>query len=115
MLLSFVVCVLGRFLVVWRVSWVDVLSFWDVLGGLWGVFGGLWEVFWGLLGALGAILAHLGPKSQHNTKKHGFLDPLPAPLGAILGTSFQIFSLKIRLLSVFVEVFFVSCFLKVLG
>ena len=41
-LLSFVVRILGRFLVVLGVSWVDVWSFGAVLGGLLGGLGGSW-------------------------------------------------------------------------
>ena len=89
-------------------------KFWDV----WGVFGrclgcvfwNVWEVFGGSLGGLRAILAQLGPMNQHDTKKHGFLNPPLAPLGAILGTSFHICSLKIRLMSVFVEFFLWAVF-----
>ena len=52
-LLSFVVWVLGRFLVVLGVSWVDFLV---VLGGLKRVLGALLEV----LGALAPLLGDLG-------------------------------------------------------
>ena len=59
-LLSSVVWVLGRFLVIFEVSWVDFWLSWKVLGGLLGHLGGSLGVLEGSWAALGPSWAAMG-------------------------------------------------------
>ena len=77
-LLSFVVRVLGRFLVVLGVSWVDFWSFGRSFGGSWGGLGGSWA-------PLGRLLGGLVPSWVVRVVLGSFLEPAPPYGHPLLG------------------------------
>ena len=79
-LLSSFVCVFVRFLIVWRVSWVDFGSFWGVLGGSWAPLGASWRGLGGSWRHLGRSWGRLGRSWVGLANSRSFLSQQVAAL-----------------------------------